>query len=157
MRPLSILLALILTGYALLGTFQHFEADDYCQAVEARDYGVLGEPLHAWLTWNGRYAQNTVSPALYLTMGERAAQVLPALMLAALVGSAYLLTRRWLIALAFTYAVIGGLQNLWQVVFWIPGAVTYLAPLACLGALCYLLLRFAPPGSTRARRWLPAL
>lgn len=156
MRPLTIVLAIILAAYAALGVYMHYEADDYCQAVEASEYGVIGEPLHAWLTWNGRYAQNTVSPALYLTLGERAPQVLPALMLAALVGTGYLITRSWLIALAFTYAVIGGLQNLWQVLYWIPGNVTYLTPIVCLLALVYLLQRFVPPGSTKALRWLPA-
>lgn len=153
---LNVVLIGILISYAALGIFQQFEADDYCQAVEAYEYGVIGEPLHAWLTWNGRYAQNMVSPALYLTLGERAAKVVPALILAALVGFGYLLTRRLLIALAFTYAVIAGGQNIWQVLYWIPGNITYLVPLACLGALCYLLLRFAPPDSTKARRWLPS-
>lgn len=152
MRPLSILLALILTAYAALGTFMRYEADDYCQAADAIEYGVIGEPIHAWLTWNGRYAQNTVSPALYLALGERGSQIVPALMLAALVGTGYLVTRRWLIALAFTYAVIGGLQNLWQVLMWQAGASTYLAPIVCCGALVYALSRFAPLVSMRVLR-----
>jgi hypothetical protein len=155
MRLLTLLLAAILTAYAALGSFQHFEADDYCHASDAYEYGVLGNVVHVWFTWNGRYAQNAVSPTLYLTLGERASQIVPALILAALVGAGYLVTRRWLIALAFTYALIAGLQNLWQVAYWVPGSVTYLLPLACLGALCYLLRRFAPPDSTKARRWLP--
>lgn len=135
-RLATVCLLAILTLYAVVGATERMRADDFCQAADAQDYGPLGMVAYRYQTWNGRYSQLAFSGTLYAVFGSNAPRVTPALVIASLVVSL-----RWafrpmtrhaaLIALTVTYGILACLPDLHETLYWIPGSMTYLAPLIC--------------------------
>lgn len=153
------ILGVLLVGllvYALIGTRATFRDDDFGQFTIAYEQGIVGAAVWRYNNWTARYSQAFVSSALYLAFGETAAKVNPTLTLIALVGGFYSLSaafsqRPLLISLAITHVLLLGV-DLWDTLYWIPGAVTYLLPVALTTLLFGWLLHLSPPFSWRGFR-----
>lgn len=151
---LAILLPLII--YAYMGIFSRYQADDYCLAWN----GTARTFLRAQTTWfktdSSRYAATFIF-TLSDKIGRWTGQVLPALTLALwLAGSFWLIHRiqkklnlafprvaSFFLAELLLYFVLLLAPNLYQILYWRPGLVIYLLPLALLTYLLLLLLWLA--------------
>jgi Family of unknown function (DUF6056) len=149
-----------LAGYAYLGTFSRYAADDYCTAGQVVANGLLGMEAEQYLGWSGRFSFLFAVGALE-SVGDWVVPLLPAVALLALVAvttwtvaQLRLSVRRshqLLLAALLVTATLGSTPDLGQSLFWQTGMLTYLAPLipavAYLGLLRRSLDRPAPPQS----------
>jgi hypothetical protein len=167
---------LLLSGFVIFGVaalFTAYAADDYCQALAAREHGIFGSTVNAYMTWSGRYSQNIASGTAYTLFGQAAPLLMAfgslatlVLILNSLYGSAGVL-----LALAFLLA-LG--ENIWQGLFWMPANITYVVPILFLLILMrgkenpYLLAALIPGfnesvgvllafGALLHRKWLLAV
>lgn len=141
-------LALVLCLYAAAGAFMRMEADDYCHAADALEYGVLGSIKHSYETWSGRYSHLLVAGVLWPLFRETLPAVTPAILLAALALSLTWALRpitphALLYALTLTVAVVAAAseQSLWAALYWTGASLTYIAPLVVAVLLVGVLLR----------------
>lgn len=130
--------------FLLFGTQATLTADDYCQAADTRDYGVLGMVTHRYQTWGGRFSQTSTSATLYTLFGASAPAAGAVLVIGALTLAAFALfgTLGVLLMPALLLALGGAV---WQGIYWLPGGVTYALPLALTGALVWALRRKTHP------------
>jgi hypothetical protein len=125
--------------------FSHYIIDDYCVAAEFRRYGFFGAQKYWYVTWTGRFTLMLALSAVELA-GQEIVPLLPALALILwLVGlswtiSQFRVTLGWLSPMASSlllaeliiYATLRSVPNLHQVLFWVGGMLTYVAPLVLL-------------------------
>lgn len=148
------LLLLALAGFATLGTFTRFHADDFCMAADAAQIGLVGMLGKWYAEWTGRFMFILATGLLGLA-GPGFAGWVPALAetawLAALSWAIFPLIRRagWprprllaLISASFGLIVLlASIPNLFQSFFWQDGFVNYSLPLIGLTLICGLISR----------------
>lgn len=145
-RIINLILILTLSAFAFIGFTVSFAEDDYCQAVDAYEFGPFGAAIHIYETWNGRYMQTVVSSILYLLFGELAAKITPTLVITLSVFAFWwsvkpLAKQPLLISLSLTLALVV-MGDTWQILYWIPGTVTYFLPIPLFALLLGMLLRW---------------
>lgn len=149
-RPIHIraawFLCAALAVYAALGLFARMESDDFCQTNDVKTYGIIGATLHVYETWNGRYSHMALTGIFYTLFGSRAPAVVPALMILGLTVSFWWALRCYvrdalLVAAMLIYGLLAFLPNFEQVLYWMPGSITYLAPLITGAGLVGLFAR----------------
>ncbi len=148
------LLLLALAGFAYLGTFTRFHADDFCMAADAAQIGLVGMLGKWYVEWTGRF-MFILGTGLLGLAGPGFAGWVPALAEAAwLAGLSWAilpLVRRagWprprllaLITASFSLIVLlASIPNLFQSFFWQDGFVNYSLPLIGLTLICGLISR----------------
>ncbi|MFB7515089.1 DUF6056 family protein [Streptomyces sp. NPDC056144] len=127
--------ALLAVG-GFLGLYLRPTSDDWCALWKARDMGVLGITEDFYLTQNGRVTNAFLTGLIYAD-DMRGPKLLPALLVAALVGGLLLLGRAAVRATRLHPS---------------PPTVLLLAPAALLPALLF----FAGTRSYQALLWAPA-
>ncbi len=134
-----------LLAYAYAGLFSHYIIDDYCVAAEFRHYGFFGAQKYWYVASTGRFTLMLALSAVEL-IGQEVLPLLPALALILwLIGlrwtiSQFRVTLGWLsptasallLAELVIYATLRSVPNLYQVLFWVGGMLTYVAPLVLL-------------------------
>ncbi len=163
---LSVLLPLIV--YAYLGTFSRYRGDDYCETSRIRS---SSNPLQAsairYFERTGRY-----STLLLVQVSEwfgKSGMIYMAatVLLVWLIGLIWMMSEigdasglRWNIWLSFVLAVLAMFfslyraPNLYQILFWRSGMVSYLAPIVLLVYLAALILhQLHDPFSHSGQLW----
>jgi hypothetical protein len=124
------------------GHFTRLLTDDYCYATVAKAEGLWGSLSYWYNNWSGTPA-STVGQSIVALLGYRAAALLPGFLLIswffasvwALHQIGLLLQVRYAGVLSavlgglILYAVLMGLPNVYQAVYWTSGAVVYCAPI----------------------------
>jgi hypothetical protein len=159
---LALLLPLLV--YAYLGLFARYQADDFCYAWNSTTRTLV----NAQTTWY-RTDSSRFSATLVLTLSDRLGRwtvpLLPVLVLGLWLAGTYRLFSRlqkmlklalppvavFFLAEVLIYFVLLLAPNLYQVLYWRPGLVIYLLPLALLTNLAAFLLGQAAkmPGKWR--------
>jgi hypothetical protein len=135
---LAACLALVsLAAYAAPALYSRYMADDYCTAATLLDEGLWGSQVYWYTHWSGRYAF-TLAISLVHVLGPAFVPILiVAILLLWLAGVAWLI-RTWartgwslaaLLAACLLLAALGVAPNLYQSIYWITGALTYVFPL----------------------------
>ena len=137
------------------GAFSRFIADDYCVADVVSSRNAWETYQYFYQTWSGRFSYYIVtnwfmrpSAAIYSLVPP----LLVGLWFVALLWLTYLLVHDvmnwtrpvfWSLLLTCTlmYGILTGTPNLEQSIYWVTGAVTYVAPLVILTFYCVLTLR----------------
>lgn len=161
----SLALLLPLLVYAYLGLFSRHQADDFCYAWNGTTRSILDAQTTWYRTDSSRYAATFV-----LTLSDRLGSwtlpLLPVLVLGLwLAGTFRLFTRLqkklkldlppiavFFLAEVLVYFVLLLAPNLYQVLYWRPGLVIYLLPLALLTNLAVFLLDQA---ASTIKKWQP--
>lgn len=136
-----------LLAYAYAGFFARYVIDDRCVAAELWEHGFFGAQRHWYLTWTGRYTLMLALSFVELTGPELLVLLLPLLALTLwLIGltwtifqflpTADRLKHPWITSLLLAevviYTTLRSVPNLYQVLYWVGGMMTYLAPLILL-------------------------
>jgi hypothetical protein len=138
-------------GY--VGTYTRYIADDFCTAGSLRTYGLLESQVYWYTSWSGRYSFTFMINALE-SLGAGAAQLLPFLLILAWVLTLSFLIRNVIrmigleapisativIAALIELAILAGVGNRFQSIYWFTGIVTYTVPLVMLCAYLAILL-----------------
>lgn len=144
---LGVAMMVSLGGYAYMGGFARYIADDFCTLGTLRRLGFIGSQVNWYENWSGRYSF-TFTVNLTQLAGPKLTPILPALALALwLLAVTCLILRwqRWLqtttsIILAFAlsglviFATLEGSPNVYQSLYWQTGMLTYTFPLILLTA-----------------------
>lgn len=156
--------------YAYLGTFIRLIGDDYCISARLVGYNVIQAALYKYWFTSNRFSNQFVA-AFSDLFGSRGVAVLAVLLLLAwlagltwlLYESARALRLRWdgwtglllaeMIALISYYSA----SNLFQSVYWRPGAMTYFLPLVLYSFLFAGIIRTARLANGRASLWVIAI
>ncbi len=142
-----------IVAHAYAGHDSRYMADDYCTAAIATRDGV-GASLDYWYQhWSGRYTAITLLAALGQQPPQSYAVIVPLLLALWLAASIWTLSRLFaligargsgglaiLFAALLSYALLDGLPNAVQSIYWVTSAITYLLPLIGLMAYCGLTL-----------------
>jgi len=163
----SLVLLPPLLVYAYLGLFSRHQADDFCYGWNATSRSLIDAQTTWYRTDSSRYAATLV-----LTLSDRLGSwtlpLLPLLVLGLLLAGVYRLFKRlqerlnlalpaiavFFLAEVQVYFVLLLAPNLYQVLYWRPGLVIYLLPLAFLTNLAAFLLDHAARPVTK---WRPLL
>ena len=158
---LAILLPLLV--YAYMGLFSRHQADDFCYAWNANTRSIANAQTTWYRTDSSRYAATFV-----LTLSDRLGSwtlpLLPALVLGLWLAGTFRLFMRlqkrlkldlppiaaFFLAEVLIYFVLLLAPNLYQVLYWRPGLVIYLLPLALLTNLAVFLLDQA---ASTVKKW----
>lgn len=149
----ALLCAAVATCVALLvliwiGTYSRLIADDFCTSADVVQRGTAAAVAHWYRTWSGRFAYHIL--AAIAGASALAARILPGLTIIGLAGSTIFAAKRvtrapWLTAialgLALTWSILGCAPDIFQVVFWASGTITYSIPLILIAAWIGLTLR----------------
>lgn len=132
--------------------FAHPLGDDFCNAVSARELGVLGSVRHEYLNWGGRWASHVVvvgfpalvDPTRAYPLGLAACLAATLLALRWLLGSVPPLRaeprRAWTLSLVLLALHWAGMPAPGQTVYWFEGAAVYSLSLSLgLGVVAGLL------------------
>jgi hypothetical protein len=132
--------ALLICAY--LGTFSRYLADDYCQSVFLIESNTFQATLKSYIVWSDRYS-NLFLIQLVEWGGKWGLQLMSAVtLLLWVVGLTWLVSEiaksvrlewnsgnnSWIAGLVILISLIEA-PNLYQVLYWRAGLVTYLAPL----------------------------
>lgn len=145
-KVIAPLLTVALLLYGVVALTATFAADDFCGAADVHDYGVIGSVQHTYVSWSGRWSMQLATNALYAAFGQAAPLLGAVGLIIAGTGVFWRLYRvsGLLLIVAFLTALD---TNIWQGVYWLPGGMTYLAPLVLMGLLAtirdYRILQFA--------------
>ncbi|TFH31826.1 MAG: hypothetical protein E4G99_13500 [Anaerolineales bacterium] len=139
---LALALLLPLAAHAYLGTYARYISDDFCTAWILTEKGILKSQVYWYTGWSGRY-----SFFLFINLleglGPRVAQILPGFSLLAW-SMAFMLLLRGIarsinvqlrglsivvIGSAAVYAIVDGVPNTFQSIYWLTGISTYTIPL----------------------------
>lgn len=151
--------------HAYVGRFSRLLADDFCTFGSLRSHGFFGSQLEWYLTWSGRFSFTWMINSLHL-IGPAVTPWLSAIVLVAWMASAVLAFRaltRWqltgagglaLLSLAglLVFATLALAPNLYQVLYWQTGLVTYSIPLLLLLVLGAWHLTWSSAREARAPR-----
>ena len=151
--------AIGLLGLMLNGWYSRYMQDDYCFDFLLKHHGFWNAQLFTFfneITFNGnRYSTNFLM-GLLAAVGPISAQILPGLMVVAWLMAGYFLMQgfdhflglNWIrpalffITEAVVFFTLMMAPNLYQSLYWRPGAVTYLMPLIFITWLTGLCLHF---------------
>jgi hypothetical protein len=139
---LGLIFSAPLIVHAYLGVFSRYIADDFCTAGSLREIGLINSQIFWYTSWSGRYSFTFVVNLLE-SLGPWIAQTMPAVVLLAwFLSLAYLIRqasrafRKELnpgfslsIAALIEFAILSGVGNTFQSVYWLTGIVTYSLPL----------------------------
>jgi hypothetical protein len=163
----NLAVAAALMIYAYLGTFSRYLADDYCQAVLLTTSGnIFQATIKSYRVWSDRYS-NLILIQFIEWGGKWGSQLMSAVALVLWVcGLTWLISeigksigQKWNLG---TYSWIAGLviflslfeaPNLYQVLYWRAGLVTYLAPLVFFVYCAALILWQIRTGFQQLRLW----
>jgi len=134
--------SIVLLGYAYIGLFSRYWADDYCFSALAKNYGVWGGLKEHYITWSNRYTAYFLS-VKWDWLGVINVQLYPAVMIFALVAgltlNVRLLLRKFqmpdvmlisiLLGEITAFFILYEAPNLFQSLYWRSGMVSYFAPL----------------------------
>jgi hypothetical protein len=163
---LTISCVIALAGYAALGAYTRWMADDYCSASTVHTYGILGATQHQLSTWEGRFTHVFLFRSVAMALGPGFPALYPAL---AIIGfwSATLwlmwevlklmrVERPRLMALAlascFSFALVRGVPSIIQSLYWLGGSSPYLVALIVLVLTLAWMLRHVRLGSGKSAR-----
>lgn len=149
---IAFLLPLIV--YAFNGQYARLLADDFCFTNRAREYGLPGVLVYYHNNWQATFSTTALQAAVGL-IGVTATRILPSLLTAALwlgllwffyeIAKTLTLLRPFFVALvmasAASFAVLDGVPNLVQSLYWTSGSATYISPCVVLSIFGALLLR----------------
>src|SRR5260221_3880594 len=151
---------LALTGFAYLGNYTRFMADDYCSAYYAQRLGLFRSIWYWYLTWSGRYTAFAFDwLTMVQTFGPYGAHLIPPLAIviwtiatvAAIYLSLKLITPNvWTLKLAtvlgtcFTLTVIVLSPDIAQSFFWLNGMRSYSLPLMVASIYVFLFQWIVP-------------
>jgi hypothetical protein len=142
--------------HAYLGIFSRYMADDYCTLGSLRALGLLQSQVYWYSSWSGRFSFTLVINLLEL-IGPVVTSLIPGmtLLLWVSIGAVlfhrlasnlgYRLTIIWAMTIQalVIFAVIAGVGNVFQSVYWLTGVVTYSVPLLLTtGYLLWVTLKF---------------
>jgi hypothetical protein len=154
-----LVLAIGLLGLILNGWYSRYMQDDYCFDFLLKQHGFWSAQISTFfneITFNGnRYSANFLM-GLMAAVGKISAQILPGLMVIGWLAAGYFLMRqidhflalKWIkpvlffIAEAVVFFTLVLAPNLHQILYWRPGAVTYMMPLIFITLLFGLGLHF---------------
>lgn len=154
-QALMIGIALLpLVIYAYNGTYMRLLADDYCFAVNAREMGVVGAMVDLYNNWTATFSSSIVQGVVGV-VGPGLLSLLPTILIALWCGGLILLVREfclwagmgrvWFVALfmgpLLLLAIIDGLPNTVQGIYWTSGTATYISPMILLSYFGAILLR----------------
>lgn len=165
----SLALLLPLLVYAYMGLFTRHQADDFCYAWNANARSILNAQTTWYRTDSSRYAATLV-----LTISDRLGgwtlPLMPILVLGLWLAGTFRLFMRlqkklkldfppiaaFFLAEVLVYFVCLLAPNLYQVLYWRPGLVIYLLPLALLTHLAVFLLDQVTQSLKKWRPWVLA-
>lgn len=169
--PIIVFAVLALAGFAYLGNYTRFMADDYCSAYVAQRFGLLRSIWYWYITWSGRYTAFGFDwLILTRTFGPYGAHLVPplaiAIWIAANIAAIYFglksmapLSSTWSVAAAlgasFTLTAIALSPDIAQSFFWLNGMRSYSLPLV-IASVYVLLFQWIMPRlkSNRAVLWM---
>lgn len=133
-KAIAPLLTVALLLYGVVALTSVLAADDLCGLADVHDYGIIGSVQHTYVSWSGRWSMQFATNALYELFGQAAPLLGAVGLIIAGTGVFWRLYRvsGLLLVLAFLTALD---TNIWQGVYWLPGGMTYLAPLVLMGLL----------------------
>lgn len=162
----SISVTLPLMVYAYLGTFSRYRADDYCETSRLlSSNNILHASVIRYIDWTGRY-----STLLFIQVSEWFGKLGMVYMAAAvlliwLIGLTWMMAeigdasglywRSWLSFVLAALVIFFSLYrapNLYQILFWRSGLVSYLAPLVLLAYLAAFILHQLNGTFSRSRQ-----
>lgn len=141
------LLIVVLITYGAFGFLMRPEADDFCYAIRAENYGVFGAVSYYYQMNFGRYAMVALTGVLS-HLGTLSYQISPALVIIGLVTAAQYFLRpvtrnALLLSLSGVFAFIQVLPDVWGTLYWQSAAFTYIVPLILVLLLGGLIQRRA--------------
>jgi len=165
---LAVLLPLLV--YAYMGLFSRHQADDFCYAWNGTTRSLLNAQTTWYKTDTSRYAATFVMTSTD-RLGSWTLPLLPVLVLGLWLAGTFRLFMRlqkrlkldfppiavFFLAEVLVYFVLLLAPNLYQVLYWRPGLVIYLLPLALLTNLAVYLLDQASNPSNKWRFLVPKL
>jgi Family of unknown function (DUF6056) len=131
------LCAAALIGYAGLGVFTRYVADDFCTAAGVAQHGWISFQTSWYVGWSGRVGATALATLVELG-GQRLAWIVaPSLILSLAVVATVAIReaarlgigRSFAIALVVAFAIVASLPDPFQDLYWLTGATTYIAPL----------------------------
>ncbi|MFC2029073.1 hypothetical protein ACFLTX_03995, partial [Chloroflexota bacterium] len=148
---LAVLIPLIF--YAYLGIFSRHQADDYCYAWNATSRSLINSQIGFYRTDTSRFSATLVL-SIGDIIGQRSISVFPSLIIVIWLLGSYLLFNLiqqllnlelpplavFLLAETWIFFTLLLAPNLYQVLYWRPGLVIYLLPIAVLTWLVFLIL-----------------
>lgn len=134
-----------LLAYAYVGLSARYIIDDHCVAADLWENGFIGAQKHWYLTSTGRFTLMLVLSVVEL-IGPGLAPFLPLVALTLWligltwtilqfrlsVGRRYPVVTSLLLSELIIYVTLGSVSNLHQVLYWVGGMLTYVAPLILL-------------------------
>ena len=154
-----LVLAVGLLGLVLNGWYARYMQDDYCFDFLLKHHGFWKAQVFTFInevTFNGNRFSTNLLMGLVAAIGPFSAQILPGLMVLGWLAAGYFLMHEidhflglnWMkpvlffIAEAIVFFTLVQAPNLFQILYWRPGAVTYLVPLIFITLLAGLGLYF---------------
>ncbi len=150
----AVILVLAILPFVYTGTFARYQADDYCSAQLLRTDGFWGAQWVSYTGWSSRFSTMFVT-GLIDPLNVVGMQILPGLLIAGLLLSAYLLLRRlgslfglrlngivfFSLAAMITFFALYTTPSQFQSYYWRSGSITYTLPIICLFILLSVLLK----------------
>lgn len=167
-----ITLLMLLTGYAIQGTYSRYLQDDYCYGAEVIQQGFLNAQFHSYFTfvpYNGnRYALTFFSTLAEVSGGPALVPFLPVLLLITWAGGLFFAIRQWnalqasamsrldagVLALTLLFFSMYLSNALYQVIFWRSAMIPYALPLVINSWLAGLAFRYTHKPKSPAAIWL---
>ncbi|HEV8429012.1 MAG TPA: DUF6056 family protein [Pyrinomonadaceae bacterium] len=144
---------LSLIGYACLGSYSRYMADDYAAIRKVRIHGLLGAQISWYQGWTGRFSFTFVYSVLAL-IGPTTPRFLPGVLLslwsAATFWAVYRIQSMWgrvswskvaLFAGVICFATLETAPNIYQSLYWQTAALTHFVPLIPLSLFVGLIYR----------------
>lgn len=142
-----------LLGYAYLGTFSRYMADDFAALRTVRAHGFFGAQINWYLKWTGRFSYSFLF-SLAGVVGPETPRFMPALLLTLwFLGNVWAIyqihlgtgddsrTHVLLFASFIIYATLETAPNLSQSLFWQSAALTHFAPLVLFSVFLGVIYR----------------
>ncbi len=158
--PIIAFATLALAGFAYLGNYTRFMADDYCSAYYATRFGLLRSIWYWYITWSGRYTAFAFDWLILIkTLGPYGAHLVPPIAIAtwlvATIAAVYTSLKIIVpgsasvgaavaIGASFVLAVIVLSPDIAQSYFWLNGMRSYSLPLVIFSLYALLFQRFVP-------------
>lgn len=150
---LTALAAISLAGFAYLGSYTRFMADDFCSAFYADRFGLLRSIWYWYLNWSGRYSAFVFDWLELNTFGRYGAHLIPPLLLSLwlilAIAAIYMTLRRLMpegknfpaaLALGALFVSVAVLlsPDIPQSFLWLNGLRSYSLPLVNLTLYVFL-------------------
>ena len=171
--PIIAFATIALAGFAYLGGYTHFMADDYCSAYYAIRFGLLRSIWYWYITWSGRYTAFAFDwLILTKTLGPYGAHWIPPMAittwLIATIAAVYISLRAIVprfatvsaaiaISASFVLAVIVLSPDLAQSYFWLNGMRSYSLPLVVMSIYAFLFVWLVPHLKSDGAIWLTCI